>query len=380
MAQQQLEIPILTDELLSKITQTILELEKVDDKTVAWGKNMKSAISTAIKQTSGVERNFSDIRKEVAKVEKETVSYEEELAQLEKLYKALTSEQKAWVKSGKGIGGLKTDLKTVENAIKKVKEEQKKLNDEADELNDKVPTDESNPLVAMGTKATKAFKAFIALEIVGKITEFLSIAAEVVKQTELMRKSVAALTDLEGDALDSSTARIKAISDTFGVDFEQTLIAINARARQTGETFEESLTQSEIALTRGKVKADEYLEVIKEYPTFLKRAGIEGQALNEALELGFVNSNISDRTFQTFEEGTLRLGEFTQATEDAINFAFGPAFTAKLKEGLESGELTIIEALQSISTEITTTELNSQQLSTLLTDGLSHNFFVICEI
>ena len=100
MAQQQLEIPILTDELLSKITQTILELEKLDDKTVAWGKNMKSAISTAIKQTSGVERNFSDIRKEVAKVEKETVSYEEELAQLEKLYKALTSEQKAWVKSG----------------------------------------------------------------------------------------------------------------------------------------------------------------------------------------------------------------------------------------------------------------------------------------
>lgn len=355
MAEQKLEILLASDEVISKIAQIIRETQKADEATKEWGKNSKGALEGVSKNTDEYFKSLSKVKKAIDEADKTTSSYEEELEELNKIYKSLSKSQKEYVKSGKDLKELQKQVKAVGDRIKEVKAEQDKLSG-------------GNSISNFAQKAQTAFKAFLALEIVGRIKDIAVEIAAVVKETDNLRRAVSGLTGQTGEQLDQNTAKIIALAETFNTDFNEVLIAVNARAKQTGETFEQSLTATREAFVRGKVDVEEYTEIVKEYSTFLSRAGLEGEAFNEVLESGFQNSNISDRVFATLEEGSLRLGEFTKATSDALDLAFGQEYTRTLKKNIDDNKITIFEALQDVSKQINETDLSPQQISTLLTD------------
>ena len=67
---------------------------------------------------------------------------------------------------------------------------------------------------------------------------------------------------------------VQAIADTFGADFQETLIAANAISKQFGISVNEALQLVKDGFLAGGDANGEFLDSLKEYPAYFKEAGI----------------------------------------------------------------------------------------------------------
>ena len=217
----------------------------------------------------------------------------------------------------------------------------------------------ANPIGAV-VMAVAALAAglFIAGREVWSYNENIS---EAVKKTE-------DLTGVVGDAADKIRVRAQSISTTFGDEFDEVLKTANALSQRLGISFDEAFNSIEAGYVRGANSSGDFLERLREYAPLLQQFGFD---INEIIGLqvqaqqaGFFNDKFED----SLKEAGLSLTEFTKTQADALNNAFGAEFGEKIFKAVNSGAMSVKDALLLMGSEAKKQGLSVQQTAQLTAD------------
>jgi len=221
---------------------------------------------------------------------------------------------------------------------------------------------------------TKAALAFIATPIGAALAVLTTVAVgvkewvgynlEIEKTNQLIRD----LTQETGNAVDGIRIRAELLKETFDVDLNKTVETAKSLVKSYGITYNEAFDIIEDGALRGKLKNDEFLDSLKEYPIQFKNAGFSATDFANIVNTGIDLSIYSDKLPDAIKEFNLSISEQTDAAKEALTNAFGEKFTTKLLKKLRTGATTAKEALALISAEAKTIGLNSQQAQLLTAD------------
>lgn len=189
---------------------------------------------------------------------------------------------------------------------------------------------------------------------------------EIQQATEKARLAVSQLTDLTGSALDSSTAKVSAIASQFDKDFNEVLISTNTLSKQMGLSFNDSLEMIKNGFIVGADNSDELLNIIKEYPAFMKEAGLSANTFFNVIDKQVKNGIYSDKGVDAIKEANLRLREMPKSTIDALD-GIGLS-SANLMKGLEDGSLSTFDVMQKVSGKLAELPANSTKVGTAIAD------------
>ena len=221
---------------------------------------------------------------------------------------------------------------------------------------------------------TRAAFAFIATPIGATIAVLAGIAAATKAwfdyNNEAAKSNVifAAITKESGAALDAVRINSKVLAETFNKDAEEIANAAAALVSEFGITYDEAFARIENGFIKGGAAGDEFLESIREYPTFFANAGFSVLEFQNILNTGADLSIYQDKLPDAIKEFGLAVTEQTDAAKDALNNAFGTEFTDKLLKGVKDGSVSVKDALYQVAAEAERIGLNSQQAAQLTAD------------
>lgn len=194
---------------------------------------------------------------------------------------------------------------------------------------------------------------------------------EIFNYNESIRESIKLTTDLtgySGQMADDIRVRAQALSDTFGGEFNEILKATNILAKQLNITFDEAFNAIEQGYVRGANANGDFLDRLSEYAPLLAKYGFD---INEiiglqvqAQEQGLFNDKFED----SLKEAGISLEEFTKAQSDALTSAFGKDFSDKISKDINSGVLSVKDALILMAAEANKRGLSVQQFGKLTAD------------
>lgn len=84
-------------------------------------------------------------------------------------------------------------------------------------------------------------------------------------------------TGLTGDEMKSVRNEVLAVSNTFGLEFTETMQSANTMSKAFGISVSESLKIMQDGLVSGANANGEFLDTIKEYPRYFKEAGLSAE-------------------------------------------------------------------------------------------------------
>ena len=178
----------------------------------------------------------------------------------------------------------------------------------------------------------------------------------------------AAITKLSGDALNNARVTAQTLSKTFDQDFNEVLSTASALVSEFGISYDEAFERIQQGLIKGGSANGEFLESLREYPTFFARAGYSVEEFQNLINTGADLSIYQDKLPDAIKEFALSVEEQTPAVRDALVNAFGEEFSDTLLKGVKDGSVTVKEALIQISDEAERLGLNSQQAQQLTAD------------
>ncbi len=186
------------------------------------------------------------------------------------------------------------------------------------------------------------------------------------QELEKSRRQVALLTGETGAGLDRITAKVKSTADTFDKDFNEVLIAGNAFSKNLGISQEEAFDLISKGLAVGADASGEFLDILREYPTFFKEAGIAADEAIAIISQQVTSGVYSDKGIDTIKEATLTLREMTEPTREALE-AIGISSNA-LEQALREGSISYFDAIQQVSERMGDLEAQSPEVGTALAD------------
>jgi hypothetical protein len=202
---------------------------------------------------------------------------------------------------------------------------------------------------------------------VDAIAGFVSGIIDTEKQVNGLQKAIARFAGQTGAALDATTAKVLALSQTFGKDMNEVLVATNAFSQQTGRSFNDALTLIEKGFIAGADANGEFLDMIKEYPIQFKNAGFSAEEFIKITTQSVRGGIYSDKLLDTIKELDLSLKELTKTQIDALA-PLGAAFSANLEKGLRSGTISTKEAFLQIAAQAQKVGLDLQQTQVIVAD------------
>lgn len=174
-----------------------------------------------------------------------------------------------------------------------------------------------------------ALQGLIAGGAAGAIGVAFNVGTEVVTQTvqnvqELivtfreLERGVSQFTGASGRQLRDFSTDIKAIGDTFEVDYNDVLLSANSLSKQLGIDFGEALQLIQEGFLRGANANGEFLDSVREYPAFFKEARLSGEQFIAVISQGVNEGVFSDKAVDLIKEFNLRVRELTPATQTAL--------------------------------------------------------------
>lgn len=182
---------------------------------------------------------------------------------------------------------------------------------------------------------------------------------------EATRKTMQ-FTGLFGDEMKSVRNQALAISETFGVDFGETLQSANVMSKQFGISVSESLKLLQDGFVAGANASDGFLENVKEYPTYLKEAGLNAEQFVAISTNATKQGIFSDKGLDTIKEGNLRLREMTTATASALD-GIGIS-SKKVQKELQNGSKTTFDIMQEVGNKLKEFPASSAKVGTAIAD------------
>lgn len=173
-------------------------------------------------------------------------------------------------------------------------------------------------------------------------------------------------TGLAGDELKTMRTKVASLADAYEKDFSETLIGINAVAKQFGISFEESFELVKDGFIAGADANGEFIENIKEYPAYFKEAGISASEFIAITAQANQAGIYSDKGIDVIKEGNLRIREMTKATAEAID-GIGLS-SEQIKAELEAGLTTTFDVMKQISAKLAELPEDSAKVGTAIAD------------
>lgn len=182
---------------------------------------------------------------------------------------------------------------------------------------------------------------------------------------EATRKTMQ-FTGLFGDEMKSVRNQALAISETFDVDFGETLQSANVMSKQFGISVSESLKLLQDGFVAGANASDEFLENVKEYPTYLKEAGLNAEQFVAISTNATKQGIFSDKGLDTIKEGNLRLREMTTSTAAALD-GIGIS-SEKVQKELQNGSKTTFDIMQEVGNKLKEYPASSAKVGKAIAD------------
>lgn len=182
---------------------------------------------------------------------------------------------------------------------------------------------------------------------------------------EATRKTMQ-FTGLFGDEMKSVRNQALAISETFDVDFGETLQSANVMSKQFGISVSDSLKLLQDGFVAGANASDEFLENVKEYPTYLKEAGLNAEQFVAISTNATKQGIFSDKGLDTIKEGNLRLREMTTATAAALD-GIGIS-SKKVQKELQNGSKTTFDIMQEVGNKLKEYPASSAKVGKAIAD------------
>lgn len=222
--------------------------------------------------------------------------------------------------------------------------------------------------------ATRAGLAFIATPIGATIAAFAAIGLataaffkfniEIGKVNTLVER----LANTTGAATDKLRQQATAIESAYGKDFQEAVKELADLQRDFGISSEDAFKIYNDGLARGGAASGEFGDSIREYGQLFADNGFSAQEfidiLNTGIDLGIYNDKLPD----AIKEAGISLNEQTKSTREALINAFGASFTEEILDKVNTGAISVKEALGLIAEASKNTGLNQQQLATLTAD------------
>lgn len=157
-------------------------------------------------------------------------------------------------------------------------------------------------------------------------------------------------TGLTGDKMKSVRNEVLAVSNTFGLEFTETMQSANTMSKAFGISVSESLKIMQDGLVSGANANGEFLDTIKEYPRYFKEAGLSAEEMVAISTQATKEGIFSDKGLDTIKEGNLRLREMTTATAAALD---GIGISSKqVQKDLQDGSKTTFQVMQEVANKL----------------------------
>ena len=157
-------------------------------------------------------------------------------------------------------------------------------------------------------------------------------------------------TGLTGDEMKSVRNEVLAVSNTFGLEFTETMQSANTMSKAFGISVSESLKIMQDGLVSGANANGEFLDTIKEYPRYFKEAGLSAEEMVAISTQATKEGIFSDKGIDTIKEGNLRLREMTTATAAALD---GIGISSKqVQKDLQDGSKTTFQVMQDVANKL----------------------------
>lgn len=157
-------------------------------------------------------------------------------------------------------------------------------------------------------------------------------------------------TGLTGDEMKSVRNEVLAVSNTFGLEFTETMQSANTMSKAFGISVSESLKIMQDGLVSGANANGEFLDTIKEYPRYFKEAGLNAEEMVAISTQATKEGIFSDKGVDTIKEGNLRLREMTTATAAALD---GIGISSKqVQKDLQNGSKTTFQVMQEVANKL----------------------------
>lgn len=157
-------------------------------------------------------------------------------------------------------------------------------------------------------------------------------------------------TGLTGDEMKSVRNEVLAVSNTFDLEFTETMQSANTMSKAFGISVSESLKIMQDGLVSGANANGEFLDTIKEYPRYFKEAGLSAEEMVAISTQATKEGIFSDKGLDTIKEGNLRLREMTTATAAALD---GIGISSKqVQTELQNGSKTTFQVMQEVANKL----------------------------
>lgn len=157
-------------------------------------------------------------------------------------------------------------------------------------------------------------------------------------------------TGLTGNEMKSLRNEVLAVSNTFGLEFTETMQSANTMSKAFGISVSESLKIMQDGLVSGANANGEFLDTIKEYPRYFKEAGLSAEEMVAISTQATKEGIFSDKGVDTIKEGNIRLREMTTATAAALD---GIGISSKqVQKDLQDGSKTTFQVMQEVANKL----------------------------
>ncbi|MEE1458215.1 MAG: hypothetical protein U0K51_01865 [Segatella copri] len=157
-------------------------------------------------------------------------------------------------------------------------------------------------------------------------------------------------TGLTGNEMKSVRNEVLAVSNTFDLEFTETMQSANTMSKAFGISVSESLKIMQDGLVSGANANGEFLDTIKEYPRYFKEAGLSAEEMVAISTQATKEGIFSDKGVDTIKEGNLRLREMTTATAAALD---GIGISSKqVQTELQNGSKTTFQVMQEVANKL----------------------------
>lgn len=173
-------------------------------------------------------------------------------------------------------------------------------------------------------------------------------------------------TGLTGNEMKSVRNEVLAVSDTFGLEFTETMQSANTMSKAFGISVSESLRIMQDGLVSGANANGEFLDTIKEYPRYFKEAGLSAEEMVAISTQATKEGIFSDKGVDTIKEGNLRLREMTTATAAALD---GIGISSKqVQKDLQDGSKTTFQVMQEVANKLKELPQSSAAVGSAIAD------------
>ena len=194
------------------------------------------------------------------------------------------------------------------------------------------------------------------IAVVTKATDaWANYNAELAKQDQITQVT----TGLKGEDADRMTDKMRALSDTYNVDFREAVNAANTLMTQFGKTGDEA-TQLIKDGMQGMIQGDgpKLLSMIQQYAPAFRDAGVSASQLVAVIH-NTEGGIFTDQNMNAIVMGIKNIRLMTKATSDAL--AQLGIDGEKMSKQLSDGSMTIFDALKQVANQIQTVDSNSKE-------------------